>query len=492
MSEMGEVRSVAVDYFERPDSETEGAARERPRQTVSCVQVKVEWGDATLHVAEIDARVDARSSFTVGEARGVDFVVPLTGSSEPALRLVRFEHGSAIVELPHGVNGWVRGPEGQTWTFDSIGERRLRELALEPGSSVRFRLGHLELEIAALDPEPRMPRSFGADLSNVLAYFGVSALSTGALLFSMAYWMPPLGTNAGEKVDAERLYLMQQYLESAAEREQKPEPSTSEETETSGGREGAPATGSSGAMGKPETTSKPARMAVKGTAHESTPRIDVLAEARAFGMIGILSGGVAHAALSAPWERDLALGSDPMDARGNLWSDELGDAPGSGLGLLGTAEGGGGKYQGIGLGQIETIGSFGKCTGADCTGFGPGFSRGTGPGHKTRSPRMRMSQPIISGRLPKETIQRIVRQNFGQFRYCYEQGLTRNPNLEGRVSVRFLISSQGSVSSAGNGGSSLPDAAVVNCVVRAFYGLGFPRPEHGSVQVTYPIMFSPN
>ncbi len=51
-----------------------------------------------------------------------------------------------------------------------------------------------------------------------------------------------------------------------------------------------------------------------------------------------------------------------------------------------------------------------------------------------------------SGRLPPEVIQRIVRQNFGRFRLCYENGLRNNPNLQGRVSVRFVIGRDGAVS----------------------------------------------
>jgi hypothetical protein len=47
------------------------------------------------------------------------------------------------------------------------------------------------------------------------------------------------------------------------------------------------------------------------------------------------------------------------------------------------------------------------------------------------------------------------------------------------------------VSNVSNGGSDMPDAAVVQCVVRAYYGLSFPQPEGGIVTVVYPIMFSP-
>lgn len=97
----------------------------------------------------------------------------------------------------------------------------------------------------------------------------------------------------------------------------------------------------------------------------------------------------------------------------------------------------------------------------------------------------------MSGRLPPEVIQRIVRQNYGRFRSCYEYGLSRNPNLEGRIQVRFIIGRDGTVSNAQNGGSDLPDSAVVSCVIGAYYGLNFPQPEGGIVTVVYPIMFQP-
>ena len=96
-----------------------------------------------------------------------------------------------------------------------------------------------------------------------------------------------------------------------------------------------------------------------------------------------------------------------------------------------------------------------------------------------------------NGRLPPEVVQRIVRQNFGRFRHCYDQALTRNPNLQGRVAARFVIDRSGAVSSVANGGSDLPDSGVVSCVLSAFYGLSFPAPEGGIVTVVYPIAFSP-
>ena len=108
-----------------------------------------------------------------------------------------------------------------------------------------------------------------------------------------------------------------------------------------------------------------------------------------------------------------------------------------------------------------------------------------------RGPQVRMGATSVSGRLPPEVIQRIVRQNFGRFRVCYENGLRNNPNLQGRVGVRFVIGRDGAVSNTGNGGSDMPDSGVVSCVVRSFQSLSFPQPESGIVTVVYPIMFSP-
>ena len=159
-----------------------------------------------------------------------------------------------------------------------------------------------------------------------------------------------------------------------------------------------------------------------------------------------------------------------------LFGDSIGDSFGSGgLGLSGTGVGGGGQGFGMGSGIGE--------------GFGSGYGRLSGS-HRTKPPTVRMGSTSVSGRMPPEVIQRIVRQNFGRFRLCYENGLRNNPNLQGRVAVRFIIGRDGNVSAVSNGGSDLPDAGVIACVQRAFFGLSFPQPEGGIITVVYPIMFA--
>jgi len=109
-----------------------------------------------------------------------------------------------------------------------------------------------------------------------------------------------------------------------------------------------------------------------------------------------------------------------------------------------------------------------------------------------KAPRIRSAGVTTSSTaLPVEVIERIVRQNFGRFRLCYESGLRIDPTLEGTVRSRFVIETDGSTGVVSDAGSDLPDAGVVACVQRAFGTLSFPSPSAGAMTVTYSLSFAP-
>jgi hypothetical protein len=216
-----------------------------------------------------------------------------------------------------------------------------------------------------------------------------------------------------------------------------------------------------------------------------------MAEARNFGTIGLLNALNAVNGPTAPWGGEQALGPDAVDKWGALFGEDIGESGGQGgLSLSGLGSGGGEHGNWIGLGGIGTCGTncgLGQGPGGIGTGFGHGQRQ-----HTTSGPVLRSVPPTASGSLPPELIQRVVRQNFGRFRQCYETALHLNPNLSGRVTTRFVIDRDGSVVTAANGGSDLADSAAVQCVVSAFYGLSFPAPRDGVVRVSYPILFTPS
>jgi hypothetical protein len=191
------------------------------------------------------------------------------------------------------------------------------------------------------------------------------------------------------------------------------------------------------------------------------------------------------AALSSILGNGDALGAEG-GVKGSMVGDPIGEAFGvGGLGLTGI--GGGGTGQSIGLGSIGTLGH-----GAGA-GTGQGYGAGAGGlgGARAKPPKVVAGAASVNGRLPPEVIQRIVRANFGRFRFCYEKGLVNQPTLQGRINVKFVIDLDGSVQKAANGGSNLPNQAVVTCVVQGFESLIFPKPEGGVVTVVYPLTFEP-
>ncbi|HTJ85396.1 MAG TPA: AgmX/PglI C-terminal domain-containing protein, partial [Polyangiaceae bacterium] len=78
-----------------------------------------------------------------------------------------------------------------------------------------------------------------------------------------------------------------------------------------------------------------------------------------------------------------------------------------------------------------------------------------------------------------------------RLRACYEAALARNSKLRGKLSARFTITVDGSVTNAELAGASVPDEAFQTCFVEEFGKLRFGAPPNGSVTVTYPIDFSP-
>lgn len=97
--------------------------------------------------------------------------------------------------------------------------------------------------------------------------------------------------------------------------------------------------------------------------------------------------------------------------------------------------------------------------------------------------------PEARGELPREVIQKTIRDNFGRFRACYAEELRKDPKLAGRLDVRFVIGRDGAVVNVMVIASTLPKM-VADCAAKAFYQLQFPPPRGGDVVVSYPLVLS--
>ncbi|WP_437500972.1 hypothetical protein [Sorangium sp. So ce1099] len=117
--------------------------------------------------------------------------------------------------------------------------------------------------------------------------------------------------------------------------------------------------------------------------------------------------------------------------------------------------------------------------------------------------------------IPPHVVRRVVQENFGAMRACYEKGLRQNPKLGGRIPVHLAVDGQGKVTYAGDAdrppadapllialpspGAAAPsspapplrDEKVVGCVLEVFRGLKFPSAadRKGVATVVYPVVF---
>jgi hypothetical protein len=138
----------------------------------------------------------------------------------------------------------------------------------------------------------------------------------------------------------------------------------------------------------------------------------------------------------------------------------------------------------------------------------------------------RIGTPLEFGTLPQKVVERTINASSAKMQACYGLGLAKNPNLAGKIVVRFVIGPKGRVTdvmavSAAQaavmpelkpakrqtsaaptaerasaapgpaGDAHIDDPEVVSCIVEVYRKLRFPSPEGGSVKVLYPLSFSP-
>jgi len=94
------------------------------------------------------------------------------------------------------------------------------------------------------------------------------------------------------------------------------------------------------------------------------------------------------------------------------------------------------------------------------------------------------------GSLSMEIIRRVIHSHRDQIKYCYSKELTRNPNLAGKVSIKFTISPKGYVQQASVSQTTLRNATVERCMAQKIRTWKFPEPKGGGIViVNYPFIF---
>ncbi len=138
--------------------------------------------------------------------------------------------------------------------------------------------------------------------------------------------------------------------------------------------------------------------------------------------------------------------------------------------------------------------------GGEAVGLGPGRGRGpggrpdgieggSGLGPKARGQlRPAGRDAVLLGALDRAQVDAVIKRHASQIRHCYQRALNQDPDLGGKLSVRFVIGGDGQVEAARVAGSSVGSDAVGQCIVDRFHRFRFPAPKGGGkVIVTYPF-----
>jgi hypothetical protein len=444
----------------------------------------------------------ALEAYTIGEGSEANFKVPGSELPNPAATpLVSRTSGGYALAFTPAMTGSVELGDQQLSLADLVASGRAKAsdgaylYPLPSGAKARVSHGEVNFNVN-LVKRGNVVAGRGEVDWPFWGYFGGTA--TIATAFYMLMRSMPDDALAMQLAEDEASARFASYFHQADQQDEA-EPIESEEAlpedKAQSGETGKRASGPEGKLGNPSERNTSGAYAAKGP-KTAVPQIgrnfDIAASAREAGILGILAQQDQHFLASVDGGA-FTVGNDDADIWGNVVGLEHAAAYGTGgMGLVGSGKGGGGVAGGlIGMGNSGLLG-HGNGHGGLYYGNQGGTGKVTGFGDKHKKvPNPRVGKGKVDGDIDKDLIRRIVRAHLNEVRSCYNAGLTRNPGLQGRVTIQFSIVGSGKVSSSVVADNTTKDSSVANCIAKAVKRWKFPRVGRGGTAlVSYPFMLN--
>lgn len=457
--------------------------------TTHSIEVIPVWENTVFDVKHLNKK---NPTFTIGEEPDCDFWIPVDKLGGQSKVLV-VDASGVIHYLPQFTGGDVTFENGERKSFKELIPAGEGEFQIPPGARCKIDFDNITFLVNSV-PAPRKPKfPLVLDWANQ-SFTGLSFLAHLIFMFLVFFFPPESRTLSLDQLSESNRYVkfLLQPQEIIPEEELPEWMQKKDKADDKEGGKGKRHKDEEGQMGDTKAKKTDNMYGIKGPADNPDPHMarDQKQEiAKGAGILSVLSQTLNMP--TSPFGRDSALGTDAENALGALMGNQIGPNFGfGGLGLRGTGRGGGGTGEGtIGLGNLGTIGHGGGGGSGVGYGRGAGGLRGRGG---ARVPKIRPGSAEVKGSLSKEVIRRVIRQHLNEVRFCYEQQLAIKPDLQGRVAVQFIISATGTVQMSRVASSTLGNAQVENCIVKAVRRWVFPSPEGGGVViVTYPFVLQP-
>ncbi|HZJ55473.1 MAG TPA: adventurous gliding motility protein GltG [Myxococcaceae bacterium] len=456
-------------------------ARERPIRRKGAgplgLELRFRWGDQI--VAEHLLGPKHKGEFKIGSGAGVDFAVGDQRLGGPSFALVTAD-GSGGFTLR--VTGQMTGElerKGRIVTLMqaiesgmAIREDDAYAITLEPDDVALVDVGGVLVDLCfqPVPPKVLVPLTERLDWTALNIFLLVFFFA--GLLVVAAVTRAASGEEFTDELSGNTAVLTK-LLVKPPEMQKNP---FIEQLNKSKEKGQAPAAfqGTEGQMGKKNAPNRDAKAAPKAIDPNSKDQARLIAQ-RIF-------GGKGNAGVATLFGR-AGLGGNLQAAMGHMTGSTVGDAGGVlGMGLKGSGGGGGGTGNTIGIGAVGTRGVAG--------GEGK-YGTGIGMGKKSSADiSITNSDPEVTGSMDPELIRRVVRSHHDQLKYCYDNALTKNPKLTGKVSVRWIITEGGTVASSNVVSSTTNTRELDQCIAGRVLTWIFPKPKGGGVAVvTYPFVF---
>ena len=297
---------------------------------------------------------------------------------------------------------------------------------------------------------------------------GSAVMHIGLVLLSLFMWSEHIDMNRRAHT-FRQLSIAAVYDTEMDEKEE--EEDEGEEEDTTGKR----AEGEEGKFGDPEIDPE-----IQSKVPQNEGKMVSKIDPKKVGLVDVLSGNKIAAISNILSNNAQGLSDKMAIAMAGAGSEFVMGHGSGGMGFKGTGTGGGGEG---GYGRIHGLGKID-------TGGGTGMHGSLGRKGVKKVGKLKIGSGSSAGFCKKGDIARVVRRRASAIRACYEQRLQVNSSLRGKLTIRWTISMQGSVSSANAISNTVGDSATVNCVLRNVRRMRFPKPEGGICKVQWPFVFN--
>lgn len=400
------------------------------------------------------AIIGKRTEIVIGTSENCDFVIPEEYIKADRFQLIVSEGGSHFINIPEG---WelLQFVDGQR-----VENETKKNIQLKLNEVIVLKNGPIDIIIRYIHPKKAPKENYLKSMDYRFAQWLISSVLFVAIsLFIMVVFFKDTLTTPPEDLQKSLNRFAKVVVKEAPKKVEKKDLEMKAITEKR--------------IGKVLDEKRPP---VKGpNIADPNRRVENRKIALKSGVLGILRGAGGNPAMNSIFGAGLGAGIN--NALGGLHGTMMGDS--GGLGGLGSRGGGGG-------GGVAALGGIGIGAGKSRRAYGD-FNLGSG-GKSEEA--VSAGKLIMVGGLDKDVVARVIKRYWAQIKYCYEKELSKNPNLYGKIAVKFTISGNGSVSEAEIEQTEMNNAAVEECIIRNIKRWMFPAPKGGGIVVVrYPFIF---